>query len=140
MKSTIKKISLAVLITVLGVITTNAQNSSPKVIALLNKASWCPICKANGPRLEKDLMPMLMKDKDVEVVMNDLSDNSTKAASENMLEKAGIEAFAKKNTGTGMMYFLDANSKKLLSSISIAKPDDVIMMAFKEATTKAVKK
>lgn len=50
-----------------------------KVIAFINKANWCPVCKANGPRFEKDIMPMAMANKDVQIVMNDLSDDKTKA-------------------------------------------------------------
>lgn len=137
MISTIKKIGFAVLITVIGAFTVNAQNQNAKVIALLNKASWCPVCQANGARVEKDLMPMLMQDKKVMFVMNDLSNNSTKAASKPMLEKAGITSFAKKNTGTGMLYFINTKSKRLISDVSISRPDEEIMMTYKEALSKA---
>jgi hypothetical protein len=139
MISTIKKTGLAVLITVMGMFAANAQNAGPKVIALLNKASWCPVCKANGPRVEKDLMPMLMQDKNVQLVMNDLSNDDTKTASKEMLDKAGIGSFSKKNQATGMLYFLNAKSKKLISSVSIAKPNEDVMMTYKEALAKAGK-
>jgi hypothetical protein len=107
-----------------------------KVIALVNKASWCPVCQANGPRFEKDIMPMAMQNKNVQIVMNDLSDDKTKAASLPMLEKAGIAAFAKKNTGTGTLYFIDARSKKLISEVSLAKSDDEIKKVYMAALTK----
>lgn len=136
MRSTINTIAFTVLILLMGGLSVNAQTSTPKVIALLNKASWCHVCKENGPRVEKDLMPMLMKDKNVQIVVNNLSDDKSKAASQPMLEKAGVEKFAKKNTGTGMLYFIDAKSKKLLSSVSVAKPNKEIMMAYKGALTK----
>jgi hypothetical protein len=139
MKSMIKKIGLAILITVAGVFAVNAQNQNPKIIALLNKASWCPVCKANGARVEKDLMPMLMQDKNVQLVMNDLSNNDTKAASKPMLDKAGIASFAQKNQGTGMLYFVDAKSKKQISSVSIAEANEKIMMTYKDALAKAGK-
>jgi hypothetical protein len=107
-----------------------------KVIALVNKASWCPVCQANGPRFEKDIMPMAMQNKDVQIVMNDLSDDKTKAASLPMLEKAGIASFAKKNTGTGTLYFIDAKSKKLISEVSLAKSDDEIKKVYMAALAK----
>jgi len=107
-----------------------------KVIALVNKASWCPVCQANGPRFEKDIMPMAMQNKDVQIVMNDLSDEKTKAASLPMLEKAGIASFAKKNTGTGTLYFIDAKSKKLISEVSLAKSDDEIKKVYMAALAK----
>ncbi|MEO6849577.1 MAG: hypothetical protein ABI166_03075 [Mucilaginibacter sp.] len=107
-----------------------------KVIALVNKASWCPVCQANGPRFEKDIMPMAMQNKDVQIVMNDLSDDKTKAASLPMLEKAGIASFAKKNKGTGTLYFIDAKSKKLISEVSLAKSDDEIKKVYMAALAK----
>jgi hypothetical protein len=107
-----------------------------KVIALVNKASWCPVCQANGPRFEKDIMPMAMQNKDVQIVMNDLSDDKTKAASLPMLEKAGIASFAKKNTGTGTLYFINAKSKKLISEVSLAKSDDEIKKVYMAAIAK----
>jgi hypothetical protein len=114
-----------------------AQNTNPKIIAVVNKASWCHVCKANGPRVEKDLMPMLMKNNDVLVVVNDLSDDKTKEASKAMIKKTGISNFTKKKTGTGMIYFLDAKSKKLISTISLAKSNDEIKMAFMNALSKS---
>lgn len=127
------------LITAMGVFAANAQTKSPKVIALLNEASWCPVCKANGPRAMKDLMPMLMKDKNVMVVMNDVSNNATKAKSKPMLENAEIYTFAENHIATGMLYFIDAKTKKWLASISIANPDMQIKMVFKKAMMEAGK-
>ena len=109
---------------------------SVKVIALVNKASWCPVCQANGPRFEKDIMPMAMANKDVQIVMNDLSDDKTIAATVPMLKKAGIVSFAKKNTDTGTLYFIDAKSKKLISQVSLAQSDEEIKKVFMAALAK----
>ena len=135
MVSTIKKVSFTVLVTVVA-FAANAQNTNPKVIALLNKASWCPVCKTNGPRFEKDIMPMVMDNKDVQMVMNDLSNDNSKATSKGMLDKAGITSFAEKNEGTGMLYFLDAQTKTLLSQVSLAEPDEQIKKAYDTALSK----
>ena len=113
-----------------------AQHQNAKVIALVNKASWCPVCQANGPRFEKNIMPMVMENKNVQMVMNDLSNDETKASSMDMLEKAGIAKFAKKNTATGMLYFLDSKSKKLISKISLAETDKEIKQALQAALSK----
>jgi hypothetical protein len=114
-------------------VSARAQSSGPAVIALLNKASWCTVCKANGPRFEKEIMPMVMGNKAVQMVMNDLSDGSTKAASAAMLENAGIAPFAAKNNGTGILFFLDAKTKKLISKISLAKPTIKIKQVYEKA-------
>ena len=129
-----KKLLVATLLFMWIAISGFAQQA--KVIALMNKASWCPVCQANGPRFEKDIMPMAMQNKDVQIVMNDLSDEKTKAASLPMLEKAGIASFAKKNTGTGTLYFIGAKSKKLISEVSLAKSDDEIKKVYMAALAK----
>src|SRR5690606_39590274 len=66
----------------------------------------------------------LMENKDVKMLMNDLSDEVSKAKSKEMLDKAGIYKLAEKNTGTGMLYFLDAQSKNLLSKVSLARTNN----------------
>ena len=114
----------------------SAQNAQPKVIALLTKASWCTVCQANGPRFMKDVMPMVMKNKEVKMVMNDLSDKKTIAMSKGMLEKAGIYNFAKKNPGTGMLYFFDGKTKELISKVSLAESNEDIKKAYMEALSK----
>src|SRR5260221_8113856 len=131
-----KKLVLASIILLSAAISSFAQGQSPKIIALINKASWCPVCQANGPHFEKDIMPMAMANKDVQIVMNDLSDSQTKATSLPMLKKAGITAFAKKNTGTGTLYFIDAKSKKLISQVSLAESDEEIKKVFMAALAK----
>ncbi len=114
----------------------SAQNAQPKVIALLTKASWCPVCQANGPRFMKDVMPMVMKNKEVKMVMNDLSDKKSTAMSKGMLKKAGIYNFVEKNPATGMLYFFDAKTKKLISKVSLAEPNVEIEKAYQEALSK----
>ncbi|EOR95543.1 hypothetical protein ADIARSV_1279 [Arcticibacter svalbardensis MN12-7] len=81
-------------------------------------------------------MPMAMQNKDVQIVMNDLSDAKTKAASLPMLKKAGIEKFASKNTGTGMLYFIDAKTKKLISEVSLAENNEQIKKVYMAALAK----
>src|SRR6185312_5740786 len=114
----------------------SAQNAHPKVIALLTKASWCPVCQANGPRFQKDIMPMVMENKDVEMVMSDLSYNNSKAMSKEMLEKARIYKFAEKNPATGMLYFFNAKSKKLISKVSLASSNEEIKESYQTALRK----
>lgn len=114
----------------------SAQNAQPKVIALLTKASWCPVCEANGPRFMKDVMPMVKENKEVEMVMNDVSNDETKATSKPMLEKAGVYDFAEKNPGTGMLYFLDGKTKELISKVSLAQTNEEIKKAYMEALSK----
>ena len=79
---------------------------------------------------------MAMANKDVQIVMNDLSDDKTKTASLPMLKKAGIVSFAKDNTATGTLYFINAKSKKLISKVSLAQSDEEIKKVFMAALAK----
>lgn len=81
-------------------------------------------------------MPMVMKNKEVKMVMNDVSNDETKATSKPMLEKAGIYNFAEKNPGTGMLYFLDGKTKELISKVSLAQSNEEIKKAYMEALSK----
>lgn len=117
--------------------TTASFAQQAKVIAFINKASWCPVCKANGARFEKDIMPMAMASKDVQIVMNDVSDDKTKTESSPMLKKAGVSKFAKQHTETGTLFFVDAKTKKLISKVSIAESDDNIKKVFMDALAKS---
>jgi len=114
----------------------NTQKAQPKIIALITRASWCVVCQANGPRFMKDIMPMIQENKDVLIVTNDLSDKKTTASSKRTLQKAGLDDFAEKNPATGMLYLFNANTKKLLSSASLADSNEEIEKAYKKALSK----
>jgi len=116
--------------------TTSAQKVQPKVIALITKASWCVVCQANGPRFMKDIMPMIRRNKEVQIIINDLSDKKTTATSRRTLQKADIDDFAEKNPATGMLYFFNADTKKLLSSVSLAQSNEEIEKAYQKALAK----
>ncbi len=80
----------------------------------------------------KDVMAMVMENKEDNMVVNDLSDKKTIAASGGMLEKAGITKFARENSGTGMLYFLDGKTKHLISKVSLAESNEPIDKAYQE--------
>ena len=84
----------------------------------------------------KDVMPTVKENKEVEMVMNDLSDKKTIAMSKGMLENAGIYNFAEKNPGTGMLYFFDGKTKELISKVSLAESNEEIKKAYMEALSK----
>lgn len=94
---------------------------APKVIAVINKAEWCAVCKANGMKLMK-LMPAYA-DKAVEFVPNDLTNADTKAASEKELKKLGVAEAVAPLKMTGLIALVDAKTHKLLKTVSLAEPD-----------------
>ncbi len=64
------------------------ESANPGLIAVVNRANWCAICKANGQRFAGVLMPYAAKG--VNIYFNDLTNEATKAASKTELQRAGV--------------------------------------------------
>ncbi len=94
----------------------------PKVMAVVNKAEWCPVCKANGQRAGMVLMSFMQSG--LGITMNDLTDKKTTAASKKMLAKQGYYDAIAGEKATGVVTFVDAKTKKAIKQISLSLPDD----------------
>jgi hypothetical protein len=88
-----------------------AQSANPQLIAVVNKANWCAICKANGQRFGAVLMSYAAKG--VNIYFNDLTNDSTKAASKMELQKLNVYEAVTTVPRKGM--------GKLLKSCGLAK-------------------
>lgn len=127
---------LSLLILVASPLQTENPASSPSesaLIVVVNTADWCPLCQKNGERVEKELLTKLMKDDHYMIIVNDLSNEETKMASQMKLKEAGIENFTAENNGTGRIYMVHPESKKVLDKISVRKSTEKLMKALKEA-------
>lgn len=103
-----------------------------KVIAVVNHATWCPACQNNGERAKAAFMEN-NKDGAILFVTNDLSNDETKAQSAMELKKVGLDKVMMENNGTGVAYFFDAETKKLINKVSVAKSDKEIAQVMKSA-------
>lgn len=112
-----------------------AQNNA-KVIALVTKAGWCPVCKKNGDRMAKEVFSAYMGG-NLKIVMNDLTDDNTKKESQKEIEANKIAEVAAKSTSTGIITLIDVKSGKVISTISVGKPTDKVKKAIDEALAKA---
>lgn len=112
-----------------------AQNTT-KVIALVTKASWCPVCQKNGDRMAKEVFSTYMGG-NLKVVMNDLSDDATKKESQKELEANKISKIAGESTSTGIITLIDAKTGKVISTISVSKPTEKVKMAIDKALSQA---
>jgi len=122
MKTILTSFVLVILISVSAM-----AQSGAKVIAVVNKADWCPTCEKNGKRAMAALMEN-NKDEAVQFVVNDLTSKETKAKCAVDFKKAGVDqAIAEFNT-TGMVYFFNAETKELISQISVAKSDQELAL------------
>ncbi len=135
MKTT--KSILASLLLFVAISFSSLAQSDAKVIAVVNKASWCGTCEANGERAMKAFMEN-NNDKKFLFVGNNLSNDETKKASMMELKKLGLNEAVADLKYTGMVYFFDPESKAIVHKISVAKSNEGLAKAMKTAL-KAVK-
>lgn len=119
---TIKTILTSIILVTLFSVSVMAQ-SGAKVIAVVNRADWCPTCEKNGERAMAALMEN-NKDGAVQFVVNDLTNDETKAESAKNLKKVDVHQAVSEFNSTGMVYFFNAETKELLNKISVAKSDE----------------
>lgn len=120
----------------------NAEN--PKLIAVVNRANWCGVCKANGERFGNLLLPYSTQG--LRVVVNDLTNDKTKQASltelENMRISEAVNSSPRHGMGkmlkacglvkdkkmtsdvAGIVTFIDPKTHKQLKQLSIAVSDE----------------
>ncbi len=109
-----------------------AAQSDAKVIAVVNHAEWCPACKGNGERAQGAFMES-NQDGAIQFVVNDLTTDETKQTSAKELKKVGLDKVMEQNKGTGVAYFFNAETKELINTISVTKPNDELAAAVKTA-------
>ena len=121
---------------------TQPTTAETKIIAVVNRANWCSVCKANGERFGNNIMTYTSKG--VAIVMNDLTDDSTIAKSKaelknsslykqiyktnrngvgRMMQVCGLIHGKDKSMASGIVTFIDAKTLKVLSETSIAITD-----------------
>lgn len=129
---TVKSIIVSAILVVLVSVSAFAQ-SNAKVIAVINKADWCPTCQANGQRAMAAFMAN-NKDMAIQFVANDVTDENTKKKSSAELKKLGLDKQVAENCKmTGIAYFFNSDTKALISQVSVAKSDQELASALTAA-------
>jgi len=101
------------------------SNLNAQVVAVVNQADWCPTCKANGPRVSKEVLTTFGSDQ-ITLIENDLSNKKTKEESKLKLAAIGLAEQLKGNKTTGIIILFDPKTKKEIGRISVAKSNDEI--------------
>lgn len=123
----------AILMTVLFSAFSVMGQEGRKITAVVNKAEWCPVCQANGGKIMTEVIPVFNQS-NVHFVMNDLSNDATKADSKMMLEKAKVYAAVKKTTATGLILLVDESTGKLVGKISVAESTEKLIEMIKKVS------
>ncbi|RZL44123.1 MAG: hypothetical protein EOP00_21210 [Pedobacter sp.] len=79
---------MAITFTAYGKNETTALSEEPKLIAVVNRADWCLVCRQNQERFSNLLGSYVAKG--IKIYVNDLTNDSTKANSKAELQKAGL--------------------------------------------------
>jgi thiol-disulfide isomerase/thioredoxin len=127
-----KKLQLVITILAFFTISTSAfAQSSPKVIAIVSKASWCPVCVQNEARVMKEVLSNVNNEK-VQIVAYDLSDATSKKSSAKQLLDLGLNKSDFESTG--VITFVNAKTKIKISSIVVNKSSVDILKAFENSS------
>jgi hypothetical protein len=119
------------------------KSSDAKLIAVVNVANWCGVCKANGARFGAVIMPY--GEKGLKIYMNNITNDSTKSESRVLLENANVYetvyTIPRKGVGkalkachmvkdkkqtqdvAGIVTFIDPVTHKQLKQVSISASD-----------------
>lgn len=111
--------------------------TAPKVIAVVNQADWCSVCKANGQRAMGAFMEN-NKEGTISLVVNDVTSAETKNNSAAGLSNNGLTDAMKNYEATGVVYFFDAKTKKPITQVTVANSNEEIAYVMGEVK-KAVK-
>lgn len=121
-------LGFAAILMVASVITSRAQSkaANPKVYAVINKAAWCPACKKNEQKIVSEVIPAC-KELSVAFVGNDMTDESTTEHSKKDLKSKNLYTSVQEYKATGMILLIDANTKKVVKTISVSEPAEKII-------------
>lgn len=118
---------------ILAVFPAFAQKAAePKVIAVINQADWCHVCKENGQRAMAAFMANNQNGAFL-FVANDVTNADTKKKSAMELKKYGLDKAAANLAGTGVAYFFNPKTRELISQVSVGKTDQELAAALKNA-------
>jgi hypothetical protein len=129
---TMKTFKKMILLVVILFTTQFFAQTSPSYYAVLARAKWCSTCVKNEDRIVNDILSKTNKNV-ITVLTNDLTNKETKAVSAEVLKAYGLEYI--KLRSTGIIYFVDARTKKIVESIPISKTSEEITKTFERVTT-----
>lgn len=109
--------------------TTSAfAQKSAKIIAVINKASWCSVCKANE---ERAMAAFTENNKDgaYQFVINDITNAETAKKSAAEIKKLGLTEVMEPYKATGMVCLFDSKTKKPINQLLMSLSNEDIAMA-----------
>ncbi|UXP32598.1 thioredoxin domain-containing protein [Reichenbachiella agarivorans] len=117
-----------IMLCLLIVLSSQVNAQSTDLYIVINEATWCPYCKANGQRIHQ-LIDEYTEGKQIVVLSNDVTDGETKKKTEPQLEEMGVLYYMKNHKEAAVIFVFDAKTKKIAEKFSI-KTDNKKVIAY----------
>lgn len=98
----------------------------------MNEATWCKYCKAHGARVHK-LMDTYMYNDKVVIIHHDMTNQETITKSEPVFRKLKITETMARYNEAGMIYLINAKTKKAVNGFNIKREDIKIKESIEKA-------
>jgi hypothetical protein len=99
----------------------------------MNEATWCKYCKAHGERVHKLIDNTYMYNKKIVIVHHDMSTKETISKSEPIFKKLEIDKIMARYNDTGMIFLINAKTKKTINGFNIRREDEEIKTSIEKA-------
>jgi hypothetical protein len=109
-----------------------------KVIAIVNKADWCSICKAYAGRTVATFAEN-NTDSFFQFIVNEITNEETKKTSRPAIVKVGLERTLEDSLAAGVLSFYDVKTKTLLAQVTVANTTEEVAATMKMVREKASK-
>ena len=109
-----------------------------KVIAIVNKADWCSICKAYAGRTVATFSEN-NADNYFQFIVNDITNKETKKSSRPAITKLGLGKTLDGSLAAGVLSFYDVKTKALLAQITVANTPEEVAATMKMVREKIAK-
>ncbi|TND07541.1 MAG: hypothetical protein FD123_3093 [Bacteroidetes bacterium] len=133
-----KKSTLVLLTIITSVIIFSAFKPATdvKVVAIVNKADWCSICKNYAGRTVATFTEN-NTDGYFQFIVNDITSEETKRTSRPAIVKAGLEKTLDGSLAAGVLSFYHAKTKKLIAQVTVANTPEEIAATMKMVREKS---
>ncbi|MBS1666967.1 MAG: hypothetical protein JST58_06290 [Bacteroidetes bacterium] len=113
------------------------SQSDKKLVVMITRANWCPTCKANESKIKTGLIPAYSASKDIEVVLNDVTNRRSKARSKPLLEAAHVYPIAEKELATGTVLLINPATGAILRKMYVSDSLEELKKGIDEALSKS---
>jgi len=118
-------------------VTSLFSQSEKKMVVMITRANWCPTCRANEDKIKSGLIPAYNASKDIEVLVNDVTNRKAKARCKPMLEAANVYQIAVKELATGTVLLINPTTGAILRKMYVSDSLEDLKKGISEELSKS---